>query len=60
MKRIISTNFSDFVNENFSEENKQKSACCDSPLLEDDSCSECGAFETFEGRDEEDELEEEA
>lgn len=48
MKNIITTNFSDFVNENFSEES-QMSSCCKAPLMEDNSCSECGAFETFEG-----------
>jgi len=51
MKDIITTNFSDFVNENFSEESRV-SSCCNAPLNEDDSCSECGAFETFEGKDE--------
>ncbi|MFA7156766.1 MAG: hypothetical protein WC123_03645 [Bacilli bacterium] len=46
MKQLIISNFKNYVFENYS--NKQKSSCCGAEILEDGTCSECGAYETFE------------
>ncbi len=54
MKQFV-FGFGQFVNEMFDQNEglEKKSSCCGAPLLEDGSCSECGAFEAENGEEEE-------
>lgn len=59
MKQLV-LGFGQFVNEMFSQNDglEKKSSCCSAALLEDGSCSECGAFEAEQKAEESAEINE--
>lgn len=52
MKQLITTTFTAFVNEHYS--NDRSSSCCNAPLDDEHMCTECGAYETNENFEDDD------